>query len=127
MALTRCYDCRAAISEYANQCPNCGTHFTKGVRCTICGELMVASDSVDIFGSSLKLHRHCGAHLFRRKGQCRECGHTLWGKWHTDWNQELGSFSSKSDKCPTCGVPNPLNYLGCCTTCHLEVYGQIHE
>lgn len=139
MALIRCWECGARISESAVPCPQCWSSYPKGVQCVICSEWMKASDALfSAIRSERHMHRRCGASLFDHRGHCRECGSTIWGGWFSSsWDWELGRNldpgsgrypeSGQARKCEKCGILNPLLYLGQCSTCHLPVFRQLHE
>lgn len=118
MALTNCYECGAAISESANICPRCSAHYPHGVVCSICGERMKKRDSVgDLMD---EMHSQCGKRVFGGKGQCRECGRTIWGRWHDTWGAHFRS--GKNLSCSKCGASDALIYLGYCAICRLPIY-----
>jgi hypothetical protein len=146
MALIKCFDCGASISESARQCPKCGSYNVKGVQCVICGKRMKASESAMRHTTQRHTHMHnrCGASLFDNRGHCRECGRTIWGGWGSDWVSDLMhiflSISAESQSgdsysgpkggshpCRKCGVLDPLSYRGICTSCGLPIFGQLHE
>lgn len=147
MALTTCYDCGCSLSESAGQCPHCRSLFVRGVKCVVCRGLMKSSESVlrHTTYSFRFLHKRCGASLFGGRGNCWECGTTIWGGgWFSDWVPSLSSSlhdveslriyksdlvgpAGVSSRCRTCGVRDPLKYVGLCGLCTLPIYRQLHQ
>ena len=83
MALIKCYECGAQISDQATSCPKCGAPLKNIIICEDCGNEII---------EGMEACPKCGCPVEKRI-TCEDCG---------------AEVLESMEACPKCGCPNPL-------------------